>query len=146
MGPQAGGASFVLGEAARRRPKGPVRIEDPIGEPLEEVGLVRFDAKVVELDLRLSPGEGGCALERAGLTELVGQIQDVVPGLRDDCRERHAGGRARREPNAAAKAEDRIEYGADRVRKRPTVEDRNRRSDRPAAAEEAGAVCFVLDD
>ncbi len=43
-------------------------------------------------------------------------------------------------------AEDRIQHRADRVRQRAPVDDRDRRADRPAAAEEAGAVRFVLDD
>ncbi len=56
------------------------------------------------------------------------------------------GGRAGGEPDPAAEAEDRIQHRADRVRERTPVDDRDRRADRPAPAEEAGAIRLVLDD
>ena len=55
------------------------------------------------------------------------------------------GGGARGEPDAEPKAEDGVQDRPDGVRQRAPVDDRDRRRDRPAAAEEAGAVRFVLD-
>ena len=108
--------------------------------------LVGLDAEVVELDLGLRPGQGRGPLERGRLAVLVGQVEDLLARLGDDRREDRVGGRARREPHAAR----RLKIGSSTA---PTVFDsgrpsmhRDRRADRAAAAEEAGAVGLVLDD
>ena len=51
-------------------------------EALEQVGFVRRDAKMVQLDLRLGPREVGGALEGAGFVILVRQRDDPVAGGR----------------------------------------------------------------
>src|SRR5450830_1983011 len=56
------------------------------------------------------------------------------------------GGGARGQPDPAPQAEDRIQHRADRVREWTPIDDRDRRADRPAPAEEAGTIRFVLDD
>ena len=53
-------------------------------------------------------------------------------------------GRAGRDAHAPAQREDRIEHRTDRVRERPAVDHRDRRSDAAAAAEEAGPVGLDL--
>ena len=40
VGPQAGRSPLVAGQQARRRPQRRVRVENPVGQALEEVGLV----------------------------------------------------------------------------------------------------------
>ena len=45
---------------------------------LEQVGFVRLDAEVMELDLGLGPGEDGRSLERRRLAIPVGQIEDLL--------------------------------------------------------------------
>ena len=146
VGPEAGRSPLVAGQQAGRRPQRRVRVEDPVGQALEEVGLVGLDPEVVELDLGLRPGEGRRPLEGGRLAVLVGQVQDLLARLGDDRREDRVGGRPRGEPDPAAEAEDRVQHRADRVRERTPVDDRDRRADRPTPAEEAGPIGLVLDD
>ena len=110
------------------------------------MGLVRLDPEVMELDLGLRPGEGRGPLEGGRLAVLVGQVEDLVARLRDDGGEDRVGGRAGGEPDPAPEAEDRVQHRPDRVRQRAAVDDRDRRADRPAPAEEPGAIRLVLDD
>ena len=72
-----------------------VGIEDARREPLEEVRLVGRDPEVAQLDLRLRPREARDALERRGVPVLVGEREDVLPGVGDDHRQVHAHRRAR---------------------------------------------------
>ena len=60
------------------RPQRRVRVEDPVGQALEEVGLVGLDAQVMELDLGLRPGQGRRPFEGGRLAVLVGQVQDLL--------------------------------------------------------------------
>ncbi len=78
MGPQAGRSAFVAGQQAGRRPQRRVRVEDPVGQALEEVGLVGLDPQVMELDLGLRPGQGRRPFEGGRLAVLVGQVQDLL--------------------------------------------------------------------
>ena len=141
-----GAPRSLLASSVCRRPQRRVRVEDPVGQALEEVGLVGFDAEVMELDLGLRPRQDRRPLERGRLAVLVGEVEDLVAGSGDDRREDRVDRRAGGERDPAAEAEDRVEHRADRVRERMPVDDRDRRADRPAAAEEAGAIRFVLDD
>ena len=95
VSPQAWCSPFVASQQARRRSERRVRVEDPVGQALEEMGLVRLDPQVMELDLRLRPGEGHRPLEGGRLPVLVGQVQDVVARLGDHGREDRRG-RSRR--------------------------------------------------
>ena len=100
--PETRRAPLVAGEEAGGRAQRRVRVEDPVGEALEEVGLVGLDAEVVQLDLRLGPRERRRPLERGGVAVLVGEVQDACSRLGDDGGEDRVGGRARGEPDAAA--------------------------------------------
>ena len=77
--PQSGRPALVPGQQGGRRPKRRIRVEDPVGEALEEMGLVGLDAQVVELDLGLRPGQGRRPLEGCRFAILVGQVQDSLP-------------------------------------------------------------------
>ena len=77
MGPETRRAPLVAGEEAGGRTHRRVRVEDPVGEALEEMGLVGLDAKVVQLDLGLGPRECRRPLERGGIAVLVGEVQDA---------------------------------------------------------------------
>ncbi len=114
------------------------------GETLEQAGFARIDAEVVELHLRLGPGQRGRPLEGGGVAMLVDEVEHRLAGSCDHRPEGDAHDRAGRDPHAAAQGEDRIEHGADRVRQRPAVDHRDRRSDAVAAAEEAGPVGLDL--
>ena len=129
-----------------RRPQRRVRVEDPVGQALEEVRLVGVDPEVMELDLGLRPGQGRGPLEGGRLAVLVGEVEHLLARLGDDRGEDRVDGRAGREADPAAEAEDRVEHRADGVRQRTSVDHRDRRADRAAAAEEAGSVGLVLDD
>ena len=80
------------------------------------------------------------------LAVLVGEVEHLLARSRHDRGEDRVRRRARGERHAAPQAEDRIQHRADRVRQWTAVDDRDRRPDRPAAAEETGAVGLVLDD
>ena len=49
------------------------RIQDAIGEPLEEMRLVRRHSEMMQLHLSLGPGQRGRAVERRGVVMLVGE-------------------------------------------------------------------------
>ena len=98
VGPQAGCAPLVAGQQARRRSERRVGVEDPVGQALEEMGLVRLDPEVMELDLGLRPGEGRRPFEGGRLAVLVGQVQDLVARLR---RRRWRRSRGRSRPGRA---------------------------------------------
>ena len=93
VGPQARCPLIVAGQQARRRPQRRVRVEDPVGQALEQVGLVGLDPQVMELDLGLRPGQGRRPFEGGRLTVLVGQVQDLLAGIGDDRREDRMGSR-----------------------------------------------------
>ena len=79
VGPEPGCAALVPGKQGRGRPKRRVRVQDPVGEALEEVGFVGLHAQVVELDLGLRPGERRLRVRTGSLAVLVRQVQDVLP-------------------------------------------------------------------
>ena len=78
-GPESGCPSLVACHEPRRRSKRWVRVDDPIGEPLEEVRLIGLDAQVMQLDLGLRPGQGQGPLEGRRFAVLVSQVQHRVP-------------------------------------------------------------------
>ena len=140
----AGGARRVALEHARRRAQRRVGVQDPVGQALEQVGLVRPDAEVVELDLRPGPGQRRRALEHRGIAILLGEREGLVARRRDQGREDDAGAGRRRQAHPPPQAEDRIEHRAGRVRQRPAVDHRHRRSDPAAATEKPHPVGLVL--
>ena len=73
---------------------------------------------------------------------LVDQIERFARERRDQRPERDARRGARRNPHAAAQAEDRIEHGADRVGERPAVDHRRSacESSRPRPRKRARSV------
>ena len=70
-----------------------------VGEALEEVRLVGADAEMVELHLRLRPGQRDRALEGRRVVVLVGQVERFAARRRDQRPERDARRGSRR--NAA---------------------------------------------
>ena len=82
---------------------------------------------MMQLHLRLRPRQRHRALEGGRVVMLVGQVEHFGARRRDQRPERDARRGSRRDPHAAAKTEDRIEHGADRIGKRPAVDHRNRR-------------------
>ena len=144
--PEPGRPALVPGQHGGRRPQRRVGVEDPAGEALEEVGLVGVDAEVVELDLRLRPGQRRRALEAAESRCLSARSRTAS---RDSATtvEKIAWAVA---PGASDTRQRRLKIGSSTA---PTVFDSGRpsmtetgRADRPAAAEEARAVRLVLDD
>ena len=129
-----------IGCRAERR----VRIEHVAGEALEQAGLVRVDAQVEQLDLRLGPGQKAGALERGRVVMLVGQAEHVAARGRDEGPERDVRGGSRCQPDAAAQTEDRIEHGAGRVGERSTIDDRNGRANATSASQKACPVRLEL--
>ena len=72
VGPERRCAAIVPGELAGRWPERGIRVQDPVGEPLEQMGLVGLDPEMVELDLGLRPRERRRTFIGADLAILVG--------------------------------------------------------------------------
>ncbi len=119
-------------------------IQQMARDPLEQAGFGRIDAEVVELHLRLGPGQRGRTLERGGVAMLVDEIEHRRPRRCNDRPEGDADDRAGCHTHTAAQSEDRIEHGADSVGQRPAVDHRDRPVDVVAAAEEARPIGLDL--
>ena len=115
-----------------------------VGETLEEMRFVGTDAEMMELDLGLRPRQGDRAFEGRRVVVLVGQVERFAARRRDQRPERYAHRGARRNPHAAAKTEDRIEHGTDRVGERPAVHHGDRRPDLAPAAEKTRPIGLEL--
>src|SRR5512139_1687590 len=113
-------------------------------EALKEACLLRVDAEMAQLHLRLSPRKCRGAVEGGRVLVLVDQIQHLAAGRCDDSPECDAHRSARGHAHASTQCEDGIEDGASRVRQRPAVHYGDRRSNFATAAEEARTVGFDL--
>ena len=113
-------------------------------QTLEEVGFVGVDAEMVELHLRLGPREGDGALEGRRVVMFVGQVEHFAARARDQRPERDPRRGPWRKPDAAAKTEDRIEYGAGSVGERPAVNHRDRRADPASPSQETRPISLEL--
>ena len=69
----ADGPDVLRFSASGGRPERGVGVEDPAREILEQVRLVRLDPEMVELHLRLRPGQRDGALEGRRVAILVGE-------------------------------------------------------------------------
>src|SRR6185437_5563567 len=107
--------------------------------------FVLADAEMMKLNLSLGPGERGGAIERHSLVMLVCQIERFLPRGSNQCPECDAHGSPRRNPDATANADDRIEHGSDSVAQRGTRGHGDRRPSLPSTTDEAGAVGLELD-
>ncbi len=140
VSPQRSGALRLTRKDLRGRPQGPIRVENAAGEALEKMRLVRADAEVVLLHLRLRPGQGCGAVERRRIVIFLGEGEGLRTRRRDERREGSADGIARRQSHTAAQAHDRIEHRAGRVGQWPAVDHRRGRPDPAPAAEEPRTV------
>src|SRR5262249_21279105 len=107
---------------------------DAVREALKEVRLFRSDAQVVELSLRLSPGERVDAVKCCRITAFVRHVERLMARLCDKRPETHARRLAFGDADAATQAENRIENAAHGIGKRPAFIDRNRGTQELAAA------------
>ncbi len=142
-----GAPRSLLDQQARRRAQRRVRVEDPVGQPLEEVGLVGLDAEVMELHLGLRPGEDRRPLERRRLAVLVGQIEDLFASTR---RRPWRRSRGRSRPERSVTRQRRLKIGSSTAPTvfesgRPSITETGERTDRPRPRN-AGAIRLVLDD
>ena len=142
--PQLGRAARMAREHIGRRSQRAVRVQDAAGEVLEEMGLVHADAEMVDLHLRLGPGERGGPVEGRRISILVGEGERLVARWRDQRREHDAHGATRRQPHPTSKTDDRVENGADGVGERAGLEHGQRRADPPPPPHEFRAVGFPL--
>ena len=144
MRPKRRWSEIIPFQDFRRRPQRRIRVDDAIGESLKEVCLVRRYSEMMELNLSLGPGQHGCTFKRRNIVVLIGEADHLVARTSEQRPKRHANGRAGRDADASADAEDRIEDRPDGVRKRPTAADGNRRADAVATAKEARPVGLKL--
>ena len=106
--------------------------------------LVRCYSEMMELNLSLGPGQGGCTFVCSDIVVLIGQADNLIARTSEQCPKREANGRAGRDADAPADAEDRIENRPDGVRERPTAADRYRRAHAVPTSQEACPVGLVL--
>ena len=85
------------------------------GEALKQARLAGGDAEMMQLHLPLRPGQRRGARECGRIAMLVDAIEKRFAAGGGDRPEGDANGRARRDANASADGEDRIEDSADRV-------------------------------
>ena len=121
-----------------------IGVEHVAGETLKEAGLLRVDAEMAQLHLRLGPRQRGRTVEGGRVLMLVDQVHRLAAGRRRHRPERDARRPARRHPHAPAQREHGIEDGAGSVGERPAVHHRDRCPDLAPAAEEAGPVGLEL--
>src|SRR4029450_1498966 len=69
--PERADAPFASLEDLARRAEGRIGVDAAVGEALEEERLIRCDPEMVELDLRLRPGERHDPVEGPGVAVLV---------------------------------------------------------------------------
>ena len=117
---------------------------DVAREALKKSGFAGIDAEVMELNLRLSPGQGRCAFVCRRVPVFVHTIQQRFARPRRHGPEGDANCRPGRHANTSAQGENRIEHGPDRIGQRPHVHDRDRRANALPAAQEARPVGFEL--
>src|SRR5438874_3020503 len=106
--------------------------------------FIRANPQMVELHLRLCPGERACSLERHRVVMLVGKIGQLVARGRRHRPEGNACRASARNCNAAAQAEDRIEYRAKGVGQRPSLRHRGGMANSLTAAEKPRPVSLEL--
>ena len=116
------------------------------GKPLEQVGLGRGDAKVVQLHLRLGPGHHGRTVEGRYVPMPVDAGDDRIPGGCDHRPEHDPRHGARGHGHPAANGEHRVEHGANGAGQRVILVHGGRVTQVTAAADEAGAVRLDLWD
>src|SRR5512141_2689419 len=78
--PEIGNVEDAQFQELVARAHGGVRIEEAVGQMLEEVGLAPLDPQVVELNLGMGPDMGGGSLEGCRVVVLVGQEKDRLTG------------------------------------------------------------------
>ncbi len=108
------------------------------------MGLVGRDAEMAKLDLRLGPGQGHGAVVGRGLMMPVRQIEGFAPRRRDHGPIGHTDRHSRRDQDAVAQAEDRVEHRAGRIGERPVGIHGLRRAQPKAAPDEACPVGLEL--
>ena len=74
-GPKPRLRAGTTADGVGRRPQRRSGMQQMAGETLEQPGLARVDAKVMELHLRLGPGQRTGTLEGGGVAMLVHQVQ-----------------------------------------------------------------------
>ena len=77
---------------------------------LEQMRLFRANAQVMQLHLRLGPGQRQSALERPGIPILVREVQHLLSRGSDDGRENQMRRGSRRDVDRAAQTERGIQH------------------------------------
>ena len=76
--PQAGNVQRRAAQRIRGRPQGRIHIQDIVGKALEENRFFRSDAQMVQLHLRLSPGEGDGSLKGPAVAIFVSEVHGLL--------------------------------------------------------------------
>ena len=106
--------------------------------------LFHADSQVMKLDLGLGPRQSLSALKHSRVVILVGQLQRRVACRSNDSGIDQADRLASRNAHGAAQGHRRIEHGANGVRQRPPVNNRDGIANIAAASKESCAVRFEL--
>ena len=115
-----------------------------IGQPLKQMRVGGGNPQVMQLHLRLGPGEGGRALERHRVEVFIGESEQCLPRWRGHGPEGETGIGPRSNPHPPAQAEDRVEHRTGRVGQRPAVADRGWCADGLTTTQETGAIGLEL--
>src|SRR5437762_4061615 len=101
-----------MGPGTQRR----IRIQDAAGESLEKMRLVRVDVQVIHFDLSARPGKARFPLKDIRVTVLFHQHHGLLSRIRKASSKNNLDGLVRRQSDATAKTENRIEDRADCIR------------------------------
>ena len=128
----------------RRSPEARIVIDQIIRQQLEQMGIVRPDAQILQLGLGMGGRQGGGAFKRHRVMVAVHQIHDLLAALRHHCPECDCDGLSARYLYPAAQAENRIEHGAGAVRQGPAFRYRRCRARASVAPQEFAAIGLIL--
>ena len=144
--PQPGDRQRVRLQRSLRWPQRGVVVQQAVRELLVKMRFAVVDAEVVQLHLRVRPGERRRALECRRIVVLVGEARGSPRASSATIVANATCDRfARRDAYAHAQARDRVEHGAGEVGERSRLGDGDRRVHGAPATDEARAVGLELD-
>src|SRR5450631_4077571 len=111
---------------------------------LEQARFPRRDAQMMQLNLPLRPSESGRASEGGRVSMFIDAVEQRLTGGGDDCPKSYSSHPARRNAQASAQGEDRVQDGARAIRERPSINHRDWRSNALATTKKARPVGFNL--
>src|SRR5665213_2801767 len=107
------------------------------------MSFVQIDTQMVELYLRLRPGQGESALHRGWAAIFIGEFQCLLAIRSHEGGKNNASSGPGRDANRSPEAEYRIQHGANRIGKRAAIDDRYGPAHIVTAPDKARAVRLI---